>query len=260
VKSGRDGKLPILAVVVGALALMLVSRCLAPDIVYPLERAWLLTSRTLWPRFAGLFRASAVAAENEALRREIASLKMEEIERSRLESENARLRRALDYQTRSSRKWRCAGVLSSGGGAACVRDVLRIDKGALAGVRKGAVVVVPEGVVGRVLSVCPYTSEVALLTDSSLKVACEVVAGATHVRGILSGGGDDRLSLLHLRNAGVLPPRARVLTSGLGGVFPRGLEVGVLLSVTNGARGVEGEVQPAVDYSTIEDVFVCCDK
>jgi len=260
VKSDRHGKLPILAAVVGALVLMVLSRCLVPDVVYPLERAWLLASRTAWPRLTGFFRAASVAAENESLRREVATLKLQQADLARLEAENGRLRRALDFRERHSKKWVYAGVLSSGGGALGVRDVLRIDKGSLAGVRADAAVVVPEGLVGRVTSVSECTAEVTLLTDSSVRVACEVESGSAHVRGILCGGSDDRLVLLHLRNAGAVPPHSRVLTSGLGGVFPRGLEVGVLLAVTNGVRGVEGEVRPKVDYSTLEDVFVCCDR
>jgi rod shape-determining protein MreC len=48
------------------------------------------------------------------------------------------------------------------------------------------------------------------------------------------------------------------LTSGLGGVFPKGLVVGTLLDVRKDDNGLacEGEVQPAVDFSTLEDVFI----
>ena len=56
-----------------------------------------------------------------------------------------------------------------------------------------------------------------------------------------------------------LPPRARIITSGLGGVFPRGLLVGFLI---DGARGdetnleQEGDVEPAVDFLSLENVFI----
>ena len=52
----------------------------------------------------------------------------------------------------------------------------------------------------------------------------------------------------YLRDAEDVPPRSRVMTSGLGGVFPRGLEVGTYVS--------EGEVLPSVDFTTLEDVFI----
>ena len=115
--------------------------------------------------------------------------------------------------------------------------------------------------VGRVTSVSPHTAEVALLSDASVRVSCEVVSDAGgRAHGILSGGGPDGLQLRHLSSAAHLRPQARVMTSGLGGVVPRGLAVGTLLQVTNDVRGVEGEVRPCVDFSTLEDVFIRRDQ
>ena len=255
-KSGRSEKIAIGAAIVGAVALMVVCRLFSPDVLYPIERAKVVLGRDVWPCVTGVFRAAWVQRENDALRREVASLRVVHGACARLERENARLRRALDYAAREPERWLCARVLSSGGGAAGIRDTLRVDAGAAKGVRKGAVVVAPEGVVGRVTAVGRCTVEVTLVTDAALKVACEVVSGGrAPARGILLGGGD-HLVVRYLRHAEGLPPQARVLTSGLGGVFPRGLAIGTLLTVTNGVRGVEGEVLPAVDYSTLEDVFI----
>lgn len=256
-KSGRNEKFAIGAAIVGALALMIACRFLIPDVLYPVERAKVLLCGKVWPRLTAFFRTASVQAENDELRRRVAALSLVRDTCERVERENARLRRALDYQARDPERWVCARVLSSGGGASGIRETLRVDKGASKGVAKGAVVVVPNGLVGRVTAVSRCTAEVTLVTDPSLKVACEIDAGAgSPARGLLLGGGDDRLLVRYLRNAGALAPQARVLTSGLGGIFPRGLAIGTLLTVTNGVRGVEGEVLPAVDYSTLEDVFI----
>ena len=166
---------------------------------------------------------------------------------------------SADYVARKPEQWFAAGVLSHGGGAATVRDLIRVDKGSLAGVKVGAVVAVPEGLVGRVSSVTPHTSEVTLLTDPSVKVACVIeTGGADKALGIVSGGGEDQLVIRHLRGAAEVPLRSRVLTSGRGGVYPPGLAVGTLLDVRRDARGFasEGEVLPQVDCSTLEDVFI----
>ena len=71
-----------------------------------------------------------------------------------------------------------------------------------------------------------------------------------------------RLVLRHLTGEGDLPPRSRVVTSGLGGVFPKGIEVGVLLGIRTDADGLsrEGEVLPSVDFPELEDVFIRRDK
>lgn len=210
----------------------------------------------------GLFRGSSAMAENVRLRREVASLAILRGEVERLEDENARLRDALGYATRAPGRWLAAGVLSSGGGAAGIGNRIRVDKGSMAGVVKGAVVVSPDGLVGRVSDVTPHTAEIALVTEGTVKAACEIETESGGLRGILSGGDDDVLVLKHLMGDADVPPRSRVLTSGRGGVFPRGIEVGTLIRVRCDSDGLalEGEVLPSVDYSTLEDVFIRCAK
>ena len=122
----------------------------------------------------------------------------------------------------------------------------------------------PEGLVGQVVAVTPHTSEVLLVTDPSLQVAC-TVEGSERIRGILSGGTGDVLLMRHLKAGAEIAPESRVLTSGLGGVFPAGIPVGTFISEGNGrdaagrhAGGLEreGKVRPAVDFTLLEDVFI----
>lgn len=233
----------------------------AVEAAYPIEKAQRSFSQKVWTRISGLWRGAEARAENVRLRREVASLAMVGMDCERLAAENARLRSALGYLARTKGAWIASGVLSEGGGAAGSGRTLRADKGSLAGVVEGAVVAVPDGLVGRVVSVTPHTCEILLVTDPSLKVSC-YVEGAKGVKGILSGGTDDMLLLRHLNAASQVAPRSRVLTTGLGGVFPAGIPVGTLLSVdrSGGAPAQEGEVQPTVDFSTLEDVFIRREK
>lgn len=240
---------------VGALVLI-CSRSVAVEAVYPVERAARAVRLGFWPRVTGLFRGSAASAENVRLRREVASLRVLHDDVRRLTDENARLRRALGYAARQPGAWIPAGVLSRGGGAAAVRLSLRVDRGTLDGVREGAVVVVPEGLVGRVASVTPHTADVRLVTDPALMVACEIETGSPQNANAVLCGGGDTLVVRYLGGADGFPSRARVFTSGRGGVFPRGIEIGTFLSLTNDVRGVKGEVLPRVDYATLEDVFI----
>lgn len=239
--------------------LLIVNRTLALEAVYPVERAARFWRVKAWPRLVGCFRGSACAAENARLKREVAALAVLRGDLDRLDAENARLRRALGYAARAPGEWLAAGVLSRAGGAAGSGETIRVDKGSLAGVELGAVAVVPEGLVGRVTTVTPHTAEITLLTDRSVKVACEIETGeGTGPRGIVSGTGGDMLLIGSLATTNGISPRCRVLTSGRGGVFPRGIEVGVILDVHPSAHGLsyEGEVLPQVDYSSLEDVFI----
>ena len=251
----KKGKRSV-AVVFVVLAVLLAALPLAfPSIVveasYPLERAWCVVKRHVFSRAAGAFSGASARAENIRLKRELAALALDMAQAAEIEAENARLRRALHYIERTEYEYLAAPVLSRGGGAAAAHDVLRVGKGSLAGVREGAVVVVPQGLVGRVVSVTLHTCEVKLITDPSLKVACMSDSlGGGRLYGILCGGGEDSLSLKYLSGSTNLPERTRIITSGEGGVFPAGIEVGVYLS--------EGSVLPSVVFSALEDVFIRC--
>ena len=248
-KAGRFGVIISGAIAIGALVLIEFFPSIVGEAVYPLERLKALVG--------GAVQDSEIAR----LRHEIAKRSMVHGECLRLREENAALRKALGYRDRSEGEWEPAEVLSSGGGAAATRDVIRVGKGSLSGIRAGAAVAVPEGLVGRVLSVSPHTAEVLLLTDPSMRVSCRIEAdGRTSAHGILTGADSDRILLGHLSGAAVLRPHAKVVTSGLGGIFPRDIRIGTLLFVTNGVRGVEGEVLPSVDFATLEDVFIRCDR
>jgi rod shape-determining protein MreC len=257
VKPKKTGTVVVVAAAATLAFAFVLFRGVGVEAAYPIEKARMSFGRKVWTRVSGLWRGAESRAENVRLRREVASLAMVRSEFERLAAENARLRSALDYVAKAPGSWMAAGVLSEGGGAAGSGRTVRVDKGTLAGVREGAVVAVPDGLVGRVASVTTHTSEVLLITDPSLKVSC-VVEGAPGVKGILCGGSDDLLVLRHLNSSSPLAERSRVLTSGIGGVFPAGVMVGTLLACDLGAgdSSKEGEVQPAVDFSTLEDVFI----
>ncbi len=243
-------------IAVAALATLWVVffRSISVEAVYPVERAHQFVSRSVLPRIVGLFRGASACAENVRLRREVASLALARQDVERLEAENARLRRALGHVARLPGEWVSAGVLSRGGAAAGSGKTIRVDKGTLDGIKVDSVVVVPEGLVGLVTAITPHTAEVTLVADPDLNVACEIETGeAIPPRGILSGGTEDLLVLGHLTKEGSIAPRTRVMTSGLGGIYPKGLEVGVWLDD-------RGFVQPSVDFDTLEDVFIRREK
>ena len=254
-KVRTTGTYALIALAAVATAVVCLSRSAAVEAVFPVERARLAFSEKIWSRVKGAFRGAAASAENIRLKREVAALALAREDAARLEVENARLRRALDYVAQAPETWLAAAVIAGGG----ARRTLRTDKGSLAGVKAGAVVVIPEGLVGRVESVTPHTSEIRLVTDPALGVGCEIaLPGGEFLRGTLAGGTDERLVLKHMLSAAEVPPRSLVFTSGLGGVYPKGIAVGTLLEVRGDPDSPrrEGEVLPAVDFATLRDVFI----
>ena len=264
VKAKRKGTMAVAALAAAVALVFVLCRSAAVEAAYPVERAKASLFRRAWAVASGAWRGAAASAENVRLRREVASLAVLRTDLDRLEAENARLREALSLGLGPGAGWVAAQILSCGGGAAGSGRTVRVDRGTLHGVREGAVVVVPEGLVGLVTSATPHTAVVSLVTDPRVKASCEIELARREgdppapPRGILAGGTDEMLVLRHLSGADCVAPRARVVTSGLGGVFPKGIEVGTLLDVRRDEKGVvrEGEVLPSVDYPSLEEVFI----
>ena len=278
--TGRTGIISAL-LAVAALGLWLVcGRGVAKEAVYPAEngRNWVV--RALGSRLKGLLNGARAEAENRRLRDELARLAMVRMDAKRVAEENDRLRGLLALDGRShllaTNGWLCAPVLSRNG-AGGVRGLVRVGRGSVHGVAVGAAVAVPDGLVGRVEQVTLRTADVRLITDPSVKVSCFVETGDPEMAllpGILEGGGArtvraeasasvlyvlDPLRIRHLRRRPELPARARIITSGLGGVFPRGLTAGFLVDgqdVDESQLEREGDVIPAVDFASLEDVFI----
>ena len=261
-KARKTASLLIIVMAVAGACALVVFRSVAIEAVYPVENAVRFFTRGVRSWATGVFRASAVLAENERLRNEVGALSVLRGEMVRLKSENASLRKSLGYAEKTHGNWLAAEVLSRYGASAGVCKSIRVDKGSLAGVREGAVVVTPDGLVGSVHSVTPHTSEVSLITGGALKVACEVDTGAaSRAYGILVGEGG-ALVLRHVSGMQAMPLGSKVFTSGRGGVFPRGIEVGVLhvIRVDGRDRLREVEVLPQVEYATVETVFIRHEK
>ena len=251
----------IVAIAAIGVFVFLFSRSAAIEAAYPFQRVKLWLSRSVCSRISGAWNGAAASAENERLKGELSRLVLENSESKNIYEENHRLRRALGYARKNRQVWIPAEVLSCGGGAADAFKSVRVGKGSLDGVYEGAVVEVPDGLVGRVISVTPHTSEVMLITDPSVKVACKIDA-ETPVTGILSGGTEESLSIRFLKSGPVIRPGTKVYTSGSGEIFPPGIAVGTFSTDVKAAEhhagGLErrGGVRPAVDFTALKDVFI----
>lgn len=257
----------------GALALFLFGlRGTAAEVVYPVENGRNWFARHVGTRLRGMFSRMDLAIENRRLKEENAALRMElTVRDSRAVSSAPGTSQQLPITN-----WISAPVLSRNG-VVGVKGYLRVGKGTLAGVKAGAPVAVPKGVVGRVLSVTPHTCDVRLISDPSMRISCEIETSdpsSGPVYGILYGGGAtcvaaeadasvlyfvNPLRMRHMRQRLDLPPRAKIITSGLGGIFPRGLVVGFLLDgqhVDETRLEREGDVVSAVDFPALETVFI----
>lgn len=171
--------------------------------------------------------------------------------------ENQRLKKLLDFVEADPRMVLPALVVAED--ASSWARTIVIDKGSQHGVLEGQPVVVAEGVVGRVIKVAPNSSRVLLATDASSSIAGLIQR--TRTRGVARGSGQ-RLTLEYALRNDPVEENDLVVTSGMGGIFPKGLVVGRVDEVRRNAFGLfqQIELAPSVDFSRLEEVLVLMDS
>jgi len=168
--------------------------------------------------------------ENAELREENLSLLRWQALARQLQAENNRLRDLSGMVEDPKPRFITARVVADSGGV-FARSLI-VTAGSQHGARKGQVVVAAEGVVGRLTEVGHRASRVLLLTDPNSRVP--VLLEESRARAILMGNNQDRPQLAFLKAKAGVSPGDRIVTSGIGHMFPPGLPVGVVSSVDDG--------------------------
>ncbi len=193
------------------------------------------------------------AEKNDQLLTENRLLYSELMQVQEIRLANERLRKLLEFKAEVDLVTLPAQVISEDA-SSWFRTVV-IDKGADDGVLEGMPVVVAEGVVGRTIRVAAQQSRVLLITDASSAVASLVQKNRT--RGIARGVGAD-LTLDFALRLKEIAEGDLIVTSGTGGVFPKGLTIGHVDKVTPLEYGLFQpiSIKPTVDFSRLEEVLV----
>ena len=178
-----------------------------------------------------------VAGENRRLRHQIAALRGQADEAIRLKDENDRLRAVLGVRTDPPIEMITARVVTDTRGP--FANYRLANAGTKDGVQIGFPVLSERGLVGRIVGVTGGASKVLLLTDAASRTP--VMLDRTNARAILTGDGGPNPKLEYLRGSEPLKAGDRVLTSGDGGVIPRGLPVG------RAVKGLDGRWRVVLD-------------
>lgn len=216
---------------------------------------------------AGLIRQGTVFSrdvtslyrENQALRAENQELRHVVFQLTEKAAENERLQSMLEFRTKSvAFQMKAAAVIGRDPGT--LGHSLLISQGARDGVRVNMPVVTPQGLVGHVMEVFPGTAKVRLLMDPGASAAAIVQRPQSRAVGIVEGI-PSQPSLLRMKNvardADVIKGD-KIMTSGLGGLYPKGLLVGEVSDVVDDEGGLlkNAMIRPAADISRTEEVFV----
>jgi rod shape-determining protein MreC len=179
---------------------------------------------------------SALAAAGEALR------------------ENERLARLLDL--RKTIKEPTVAAMVIGEDVTPWFRSLTIDRGADSGIREGMPVLAADGVVGQTVKVTANSSRVLLLTDHASGIAAMIQR--SRARGVVKGRGDNLCSLEFAMRGEDVQVGDQVVSSGIGGIFAKGLPIGEVTMVKKGEYGIFQTVtiRPTVNTAHLEEVLV----
>ena len=227
-------------------------------LVSPAQSAMSFVARGITGVAGRYMELTHVRAENETLVRENKKLRTELIEMRRLAEESGRYQRLLGLRDVTPAETIAARVIAVDASPYFRVARVEIDRGE-GTVRRGMPVLTPEGVVGRINRVAGGSSDVMLLVDP--RSAIDVLVPRTGGRGILRGKSGEngyRCSIEYLARGEPAREGDAVVTSGLGGAFPRNLAVGHVTKVIPGAVGLyqDVEVTPDVDFGRLADVLV----
>lgn len=192
--------------------------------------------------------------ENRRLKSELTALILQQQKYEEILLENKRLKEILSLKKDRPDYVATAKVISRGYGR--LLNTLVINKGANDGIKKDMPVVTAAGLVGKIDSVRNNFSEVLLLTDPNFSVAVRLQNSRRE--GIVSGTGHKYCLMKYIPPEESVEIRETVLTSGMDGIFPAGLPVGVVYNIDK--EGMEFfqniQVLPFQDNAKIEEVVI----
>lgn len=200
---------------------------------------------------------ASLRADNERLQQKNGALAIYAKKYLEVLEENNKFRALLNYRQQTPLKLTAARVLRRS--SSNWWTTLIIDKGSLDGVGTDCPVITETGLVGKTGKVALNTAEVMLLTDEECRVSARVQG--TQIKGILSGERGDLevrsdLRLRFIDRTSKIEPGAKIFSTGDGGVFPAELYLGKVKNIEVRDVAAEAVVEPPMDYSLIEDVFI----
>ncbi len=195
-----------------------------------------------------------VRRENLRLKAELARVKTDQSRAAELETENRHLSELLAL--RSALGLKSVGANVIGSDASGISRSLVLGQGSESGLAPGMAVLSTQGVVGKIIATSRHASRVLLIDDHNS--ALDAFDQRTRARGIIAGVVDDGLTMKYVDRSQEVKAGDTVVTSGLDGIFPRGLVVGTVKSVSGEGPGMflSVMVAPAVDFRGLEQVLV----
>ncbi len=198
--------------------------------------------------------------ENKRLKARLEDFAVVQAEATDLKSENNKLRELLD-KTESLKAFNPIHATVIARNPDQWEEKIILDKGSSHGVQKNMAVMTAKGLVGKITLVTPFTSEVELLnTNNPNYRVSAMVLGEKEAYGLIEGFDEERNDLIMKRIDSSLKVKEGelVVSSGLGGIFPKGVPIGEITEVSTDDYGLTkmAFVKPSADFSILEHVVI----
>ncbi len=224
------------------------------EIVSPVDAAFTRLSEGASSLVGDYLDLLNVRKENTHLRIELARVKSDQARLAELEVENQHLGELLELKDALGTNAVAANVIGSD--ATGLSRTLILASGTSDGLRTGMAVLANQGVVGKIIAISQHASRVLLIDDHNS--ALDGFDQRSRARGIVAGMVDDGLILKYADRSQDIRSGDTIVTSGLDGIFPRGLLVGTIQSVHREGPGLflAVRITPAVDFRELEQVLI----
>lgn len=200
-----------------------------------------------------------VYRDNQALRAENTELRQNSIDNTEILAENIRLRAMLDYK-KGATQFDLVAATVIGRDPGSWTSTIVINRGTADGIAKDMPVITPQGLAGSIVNVYSNTAKVQLILDPRSAVGSLVQRTESRVAAIVEGYGPNPLTprMVNLARDADIIKGDKIITSGFGGIYPKGLLVGEVTDIVNEEGGLlkYAILKPAVDFDRLEEVFV----
>jgi rod shape-determining protein MreC len=225
------------------------------SLLFPAQKVFYQTSKRITDYTRAVFSFNDILKENFVLKEQVDKLQVDLSKLSEIKRENEALRESLKLAPKDEFDFVFANVI--GYDPVNFGQYLFVDRGSSAGISNGQAVITTEGiVVGKIFEVQDNTAKAQLLSDSNCSI--NVISQETRSTGILKGTGADNLIIEMIPQDSAITAGENIITSGLGGVLPKGFLVGVVERVISSDVDAykSARVKPLADIYELSAVLI----
>ena len=228
------------------------------EIISPVQEGLTSSKQNLSSLWDNYMLIVNTAKENAALHKQISALESDLFSVEEIRKENLRLKQLLNYSDELSHQKILAQVV--GWDSANEFKVIRVNKGTKQGIRVMSPVITNQGLVGYVYRATPNYADVLTILDQNNRV--DVLVERTRTHGIVEGVFNFKCALKYVMRNESVEVGDKLLTAGVGGVYPKGIKVGMITDIGQEDFGMtlNIEVVPSVDFDKLEEVIVLVDQ